>query len=231
MLVRKLPMPQADAPAAAPAPPPLPVAEIARRLDLTLGTLLLLIAAQFRTLGTLTTPVWCHFAAAQVRLARLLGHLAAGRLPRPHRPRPHPRRQAARPSRPRPRPRLPSRRHGWLGHILDYNVRSAASQIQGLLRQPGVPETLAQAPGVLRTLRPLCHMLGVELPPALRLPPRPPRRRRPRPTQPVPEPPATPDRPIPRYVLDAARAWKRPAERQTPRPHPAEPPPPTRKNA
>lgn len=220
-------------PAAPAATPTMGADEIARWLDGTLSSLMLLIAAQFRTLGPLTGPVWTHFHRARARLARLLGHLAAGRLPRPHRPRPHrPRPPATTPRRPplRPRIRLPHRRRGWLGIALDYNVRSTALQIAALLRRPGVPETLARSPGALRTLRPLCHMLGIVLPPGLALPPRPPRRR-PAPPAPAPAPapasvpapaaapapPAPPDRPIPRYVRDAARAWMRPDEKRAAR--------------
>jgi hypothetical protein len=195
------------------------VAEIARRLDATLATLLLLFAARFRILGVLTNPVWTHFHVARERLARLLGHLAAGRLPR-RRPQPVAN-QPAPPRTPplRPRLRVPSRRRGWLGFLLDYNVRSAAMQIGALLRQPGVPETLARSPGIARTLRPLCHMLGVELPPALRLPPRPPRPSPDRPPRATPQhqpaaPPPPPGPPLQRYVQDAARAWMTPAEKR-----------------
>ena len=215
--------------APAPAPPDLsdpaashPAAEIARRLDAILFPLLALVAAHFRILGALTLPVWSRISRTRQRLARLLGHLAAGDAPRPPRPRAAAHRSGARAP-------FPNRRHGWLGMMLDHNARSLASQLDHLLQQPGVAETLAASPGATRTLRPLCRMLGVALPQALRPPARPPAIKPPQnpPPQPrtgpdplpdpvpdpVPDPPAPPDRPLPAYVRAAVRAWKRPAQK------------------
>ena len=62
---------------------------------------------------------------------------------------------------------------------------------------------------IARTLRPLCRLLGVDLPAALRPPapkPRPPRQK---PPEPPPPTAGTPDRPLPRHIRLAVRAWKR----------------------
>jgi hypothetical protein len=75
-------------PSQAAAPAPLPAAEIARQLDIILTGLMGVVARHFRLLGLLTAPLWSRISAARSRLVRLIGHLAAGRLPRPRRPPP-----------------------------------------------------------------------------------------------------------------------------------------------
>ncbi len=195
------PPPAAPAPAGLPQAP-LPVAEIARRLDNTLTLLLALIAAQFRLLGPITVPLWTRISRTHQRLVRALAHLAAGRTPRPPRPR------ASRAGRPRPRAPALSRRRGWVVFTLGYQAANLASQLNHLLRQPGAAEALAASPACARTLRPLCRMLGVTIPPALRLPPPPPRPPKPPPAAPKAEAPP-PARPLQPYVRAAIRAWKR----------------------
>ena len=74
-------------------------------------------------------------------------------------------------------------------------------------------EIIAASPGAARTMRPLCRIHGINLPPALRrakLPPRPPKppRQKPRPPAPPAALPGTPDRPLPAYIRAAVRAWK-----------------------
>lgn len=68
-----------------------------------------------------------------------------------------------------------------------------------------------QVPRAGRLLRPLCRMLGVTPPDYLRLPPRARAAKQPekgsKATNP-PEPEASTDRPLPKYVLAAARAWR-----------------------
>ncbi len=209
----------------------LPAAGIARLLDAILAGLIALISTRIRFLGDRAAPLDRRLSRIRERLARVLAHLAAGRIPRPHRARPHhdhtPRARTTPLSAPTaPAPTLPTR-PGWVAHALDYNARNLASQLDHLLNRPGVAECLAAAPGIARTMRPLCRSLGIALPPALRLPPRPlgsrpprsraPRSRSARPPRPEPAPPTdhhgTPDRPLPRYVLAAVRAWKRPREK------------------
>jgi len=80
---------------------------------------------------------------------------------------------AARPSPPprAPRaPRLPSN-FGWLPG-LSTSVAIGASQLRHLLTDPELLAVLHTSPALVRMLRPLCWMLGVELP-ATVLPPRP----------------------------------------------------------
>ena len=55
--------------------------ELTQQLDTILASVLLLIAAQFRILGIITVPLWNRISRSRQRLARLLAHLAAGRLP------------------------------------------------------------------------------------------------------------------------------------------------------
>ena len=190
---------------------PQAVAEVARCLDAILFPFLALIAARFALLGPLLTPVWTRISRTRQRLLRLLTRIAAG-----HRPRP-PRKPGTAP-RPSGTPApFPNRRHGWLAVMLDHNARNYASQLNHLLHTPGVAEIIATSPGAMRTLRPLCRMLGVDLPAALRPPARPPTPPRPRPPRPAPAPPpaptGTPDRPIPRNILAAARYWRRRTQR------------------
>ena len=196
---------------AAPTPPPAQaVPGIARALDVILGALFNLLwtrALTARLLGALAGPVITRILRSHERIARALAHLAAGRTPRPPllgNPRP-----GTRPAG--PRTPFPNRRHGWLAAMLDHRVRATASQLAALLHQPGVAETIAAAPGAARTLRPLCRMLGVDLPEPLRLPPPPPRAAPP-PRPPRPQPPKLPplNPPLQPYVLAAARAWSRP---------------------
>jgi len=105
---------------------------------------------------------------------------------------------------------------GWLSRI-HLPSRQIASQVEHLLVQ-GEMRALAQAapqadPQAGRPLHPLCRMLGITLPDYLAMPPRPlrvkPRPMKPRrPRAPVPNPPGTPDRPLPAYVRAAVRAWR-----------------------
>ncbi|MCX7378681.1 MAG: hypothetical protein NTY94_18270 [Alphaproteobacteria bacterium] len=192
----------------------LTVEELARTLDAILASLLALLRTFARytsALGPLATPIWNRISRTRVRLARAMAHLANGHTPRPARPRtprPH---QAAREKD--PRSHVPVRRHAWLGALLDHHVRAYASQFEFLLARPGAAALIAASPGATRTLRPLCRMLGTELPAALRLPPRP-RPARPKPAKPPrakgPSPGLAPgDQPFRPYVLKAIRYAKR----------------------
>lgn len=196
----------------------LAVEELAQTIDAILASLLALLRTFARytiALGPLATPVWNRISRTRVRLARALAHLAAG-----HAQHPTPRstkRQNQAPREKDPRAHVPVRRHGWLGALLDHHVRAFASQLEFALARPGAAALLATSPAARRTLRPLCRMLGTELPPALRLPPRPPRARparEPNPPRPkLPRPPgpglAEGDRPFQPYVLKAVRHDKR----------------------
>jgi hypothetical protein len=196
----------------------LAVEELAHTIDAILASLLTLLRTFARytiALGPLETPVWNRISRTRVRLARALAHLAAGHTPRPARPR-TPRPSPA-PREKDPRAHVPVRRHGWLGALLDHHVRAFASQLEFALARPGAAELLASSPAARRTLRPLCRMLGTELPAALRPPPRPPRARPAREPKPPrlksPRPPrhglAEGDQPFRPYVLKAIRYARR----------------------
>ena len=165
-------------------------------------------AGHDRVRGALLRHVWSRAAAAVARFETLYARWQAGTL-RPLRiraPRPAPA-DSQGPSPARPRLRLP-RRRGWLA-ATDHNLRNVAGQLAALLDRPDAAEFLHAAPQLGRVLRPICHMLGIDPPPALRLPPRPPsppRPARPKPPRAVPEPFL---RPLQDYVLAAARAWNR----------------------
>ncbi len=200
------------APPTSPPDAPHPAAEFATALDTILASTLLMIAAQFRLLGAFTLPIWTRFSRARVRLARLLAKLAAGTW-RPSPPRaadPNRKHGAPAPYSPRGRLRL-IRKAG-------YHAAAFGSQLSFLLQNPNTQTLLATAPpealaAMARTLRPLCHLLGVEVPPALRPAPRPPQEpeggpsptkpSKPKPAKPTPEPhrhPIDPQR-RPRFIL------------------------------
>ncbi|MCC6718099.1 MAG: hypothetical protein IT555_09450 [Acetobacteraceae bacterium] len=188
---------------------PHPAAALALRLDSILAPLLLVITAGFRILGRFAQPVWTRFSRGRLRLARLLANLAAGRLPRLRAPRPG--RTGGAPAPYSPQGRL------WLVRKLGYRAAGHASQLNHLLQAPETQALLATAPPAAlaalgRTLRPLCRLLGVDLPPALlraaRIAgqaagaPRPEPRKpaRPRPPQPAPLLPLYPQH-RPRLIL------------------------------
>ena len=145
------------------------------------------------------------------RAARLIARLYTlwqqGRLPKPR-----PSQAGATRTRSTPAVTFPHGR-AWLVRIGGYRIAASGSHLQYFLQRPDLPEFLAAAPQALRHLRPLCQMLGADLPAALlpaRQPPKPPARPRIKPPKPQAAPPTgTPERPIPRNILAAARAWRR----------------------
>jgi hypothetical protein len=94
----------------------------------------------------------------------------------------------AEPSKPRAPNPLP-RGFNWLNHLLPGTsdiaaaAATAASQLYHLLRDPEIAARISADPGLGRAIRPLCHMLGLTPPAALRT--KPPRR-------PAPSHPAEP---------------------------------------
>ena len=152
------------------APAAHPANAAARLVDLILTPLLLLINTRLPLLGALLLPLHARITRAKQRLIRLLTRLATGSYPNPRAPRP------GRPSGP-PAIRLPLR-HAWVIATLGYQAAGYASQLEHLLRDPATLAILAAAPphaqaAAARTLRPLCHMLGIPLPAMLQPPPRP----------------------------------------------------------
>ena len=137
------------------------------------------------------------------RFDQLVERWQAGTLP-PSRPS---QAGATRPTRPRaPTPNRPS----WLTRLVQPTAQYAG-QLDAFLADPRTQELAAAAPQAGRLLRPLCRGLGLTPPPWLRLPKRTPTPQPPKPrATPAPgEPPATPDRPLPAYILAAARAWRK----------------------
>lgn len=115
------------------------------------------------------------------RFARLYERWTTNTLPKP---RPSQAGQT-RPERPR-QPPLP-RRRAWLAGGTDYRVRGQIGRLRHLLAQPDAEAFMQAVPRAGRILRPLCHMLGIDLPAPIILPPRP-RKPRPRPEKPPREP-------------------------------------------
>ncbi len=164
---------------------------LAAKLALILADLGRLIFARCLLLGPLAIPLNNRVAGVARRLAALLAHLAAGRLPRLYAPRPKAE-DGTRHGGPPPT-NLPTRR-AWIVVTLGHHAAGYASQLQFLLNDPQTLATLAAAPpqavaSIARTLRPLCRRLGVDLPAILQPPPPPPRPPAPpKPARPKPAP-------------------------------------------
>ena len=103
--------------------------------------------------------------------ARFAAHLAS-----------RPRQRRLAPSTPRRRAceALP-RRYAWLLTLVPC-AATARARLRTLLAEPDMLAAIESRPATGRALRPLCHTLGIPLPPSLRRP------RRPRPRKPAPEP-------------------------------------------
>lgn len=168
--------------------PPTPAAELAQRLDGIFASIVLFLFGRIQAAGDLIYRLSNRFARARRRLANLLALLAAGRLPRVYAPRPD--------RKPSPRPFNYPRRRAWMQATFGYRIAAYGSHLDHLLRDPDVLALLAVAPPAIvksaaRTLRPLCHLFGVDLPPILRPAAKPPRRKPVKPPLP-PLPPLLP---------------------------------------
>ena len=109
--------------------------------------------------------------------------------------------------KPRPaRAHVPSplpRRFAWLLRVLP-GTAAAGSQLRHLLDDPAMVALIESRPSTGRALRPLCHLLGIRPPPALRREAvlRAPSSPRPRPrARPAPPPAASPALPCRAFVL------------------------------
>ncbi|HQT60574.1 MULTISPECIES: hypothetical protein [unclassified Acidiphilium] len=139
--------------------------------------------------GPVTVLAWSRLRRLCARFESL-----AARPPAPprHRAR-RPGRAAARSPLPRAAARSPlPRDFGWLRQTFPA-AAALAPQLRALLDTPDMQGFIAATPTAGRILRPLCHTLGLRLPPILALPPR---ERKPRP-KPVPDP-------APKSVADPA---------------------------
>jgi hypothetical protein len=133
--------------------------EFARRLGLIFRALVDVIAHHLLRQPdyvAMIVPACGRINRALQRIERLMAGLAAGRLPKPSRPRPS---RAGRgdggPHKPDPLPRL----RGWLVRVIGYQAAGCSSQLQALLADPEAAELLALLPGVGRLIRPIGRML------------------------------------------------------------------------
>ena len=149
-----------------------------------------------RTRTAVLLCAWTRIGRAASRFQALFTRWQSNTLPTPRPTR------AARTTETRQKPYFPAGR-AWLAGTTDHHVRGRASQLQHLLAHPDMAEFLAAAPQAGRILRPLCHMLGIDLPQALLLSPRAraggaggglslPRQPKPRKPKPAPLPPLRP---------------------------------------
>ena len=125
--------------------------------------------------------IFLYVQRTRSRLFRLLANIRAGILPRWRAPGA----KRERGERKAPRIRLPGRKY-WLSTEIGWFGRGFSGNIQIILNQPENAAIIAASPQAQRLLRPLCHMLGLEIPAISALPKRP---RKPR-----PKPPAKPRR-------------------------------------
>ena len=174
--------------------PSHPATALAERLEGILASIARLIFGRVFFLGDLAARLHNRVGSVRRRLAALLAHLAAGTLPRQRAPRPG---QSGGPPIP-----YVSRRSTWVITTFGHHAAGYASQLQFLLNDPATLATLAAAPpaaqkSASRILRPLCHILGVTLPPILQTSAPPARPRIPRPIRPRTPPPPRPAPPRP----------------------------------
>ena len=140
-------------------PTPTPVQAFApdfsRRLRLILTTLAALIARRFLReprLAALIVPLWSRLQRAARRFERLMGNLAAGRLPKPRKSGPGgPHRSVA---------AFPTGR-GWLVAALGPEAAACAMQLQTRLAEPAAAGLLAEVPAARRIVRPLARLLAI----------------------------------------------------------------------
>ena len=118
-------------------------------------------AARNRPLQTLLCLIHARLGHIAARFARLAARIPANAAPRPHTTRPA---TAPRTQRSAPAPNrwvhLP-RRPGWMHRLVPPMLYPAASQLRYLLDDPAMAALLAASPGLRRTIRPLCRMLGL----------------------------------------------------------------------
>ena len=146
------------------------------------------------------------------RLTRLMDRLRTlierGPLP------PRPARAAPRNPPKNPKPDTtefyPPTNFGWLSLMFPgTDISAKRSHLLILLDEPETQSLITGHPMLARSLRPLCHMLGIKPPACLKLPPRPRTKRAPSPTPPPPKPPKTPRRiwrPAPPLVMTPLQA-------------------------
>jgi hypothetical protein len=168
-------------------------AAVAKRIaaDRTSGPLILLTVARLRHLLARFTKLAARAEAGKLRPPRQEAPLRPRRVRPPAAARsgeasppggPPPGHQNPDPTPPRQPERLLPRKFGWLIRFVPYEAACFGSQLQHQFSQPEMTALIEAAPQAAgRILRPLCWMLQIDLPPALRLPrkPKPPKQPRP----------------------------------------------------
>ena len=159
-------------------------------------------------------PRWAvtYLLAALERLRRgavdLLRQLEAGTY-RPRKPG-GARRTAVAPRAPRPPPAIPFPRFlGILVELIGNQRGGGGHELRDLLQDPALPAHVQACPALARRLRPLCRLVGLDIPAWLRPPPRPRRPRAtptPAPHRPAARPAPDPSKPNWRMLRDACRA-------------------------
>ena len=163
-------------------------AALAARLDAIVAGLCDVVAAKGLSrglTGALILLVWTRLRRLAARFTIFSRRPSAPprrRTSAPRHPAPDTKRRAA--PRPLPRGRF------WLRRALP-ELAGVAAQLAHILATPEMAALLEARPETGRALRPLCHLLGLRPPPALRLPRPTPPLRPPRPAavQPQPDPP------------------------------------------
>ena len=135
--------------------------DLVRRFGMIVAALMVVVAKRFvrAPLVALNLPLWGWLARTVQRFGRTAARAA------PVRPAQVARVRASCAMR----VRLPSRR-GWLLRELGWEVAVYGSQLENLLAEPDMQALVTARPGLGRLLRPLCRMLGVDVP-GLALPP------------------------------------------------------------
>ncbi len=153
--------------------------EAIRRFAVAIGGLCEAIGRVFNPQRNPIVPglvIYNYILRTRARFNRLMTLLLAGRAPRVRTPG-KPREKTERKT---PRLRLPTRK-GWLGKELQEYSHFYAGGIFHTLNDPETAAVIAGSPQAQRLLRPLCRMLGFDMP---CIPPRPRRPRKPRPPKP-----------------------------------------------
>ena len=131
--------------------------------------------------------IWQRIGRTATRFENLFARWRNGTLPKP-RTTPRPPRPIT-PTTPAPPFRLPRSRAWLIREMQCHHVNGRAGTLEYFLANPDLPEFLAAAPQARRLLRPLCHMLGLQMPGDPRWPdPKP---------SPAPKPAKTPFLPLP----------------------------------
>ena len=164
---------------------------IRRLLMVILGHIGSKAQPRFAAKDALMERAYHYFAGAMKRLNHLYDKWRAGHLPKPRKPRP------GRTSKPTDRPRFPSTR-AWLASRAIANVEAGYLH-HYMTTEPDFIRFLAEVPQAGRILRPLCHALGTDLPPSIRVDARP-RKKRVYKPKPKPEPFKVP-------IPEGARGW------------------------